>query len=252
MLAPLARALTSRVPAVVARRGASKATRAFSRTSAEAMNRANKIDPVNPRLHVWVCDIQEKFSSAVTGFDHVAHNTSTMLRAIGAMGGGCGTTRVIMTEQVPEKLGPTAASVRDAARADAGVRSHCVSKTAFSMYDVGKAFVGRDSPVEAPARHVVVGLEAHVCVVQTVLDLLANEPNGVVYVCVDAVSSIRLEDRAVALRRMERAGAILTCTESVVFEMMGDANHPQFRAVSKIVRDGATNKPTDCAPLPSI
>jgi hypothetical protein len=157
-----------------------------------------------------------------------------------------------MTEQVPEKLGPTVASVRDAARAVAGARRHRVSKTAFSMYDVGKAFVGRNSLDEAPVRHVVVGLEAHVCVVQTVLDLLANEPNGVVYVCVDAVSSIRLEDRAVALRRMERAGAILTCTESVVFEMMGDANHPQFRAVSKIVREGATNKPTDCAPLPSI
>ena len=215
------------------------------------MNRADKIDPESPRLHVWVCDIQEKFSSAVAGFDHVAHNTSTMLRAIDAMQSGWG-TRVIMTEQVPEKLGPTVASVRDAARAVAGARRHRVSKTAFSMYDVGKAFVGRNSPDEAPVRHVVVGLEAHVCVVQTVLDLLANEPNGVVYVCVDAVSSIRLEDRAVALRRMERAGAILTCTESVVFEMMGDANHPQFRAVSKIVREGATNKPTDCAPLPSI
>ena len=215
------------------------------------MNRADKIDPESPRMHVWVCDIQEKFSSAVAGFDHVAHNTSTMLRAIDAMQSGWG-TRVIMTEQVPEKLGPTVASVRDAARAVAGERRHRVSKTAFSMYDVGKAFVGRNSLDGSPVRHVVVGLEAHVCVVQTVLDLLANEPNGVVYVCVDAVSSIRLEDRAVALRRMERAGAILTCTESVVFEMMGDANHPQFRAVSKIVREGATNKPTDCAPLPSI
>lgn len=252
MLPTLARALASRVPATVsARRRDAKVARALSGTRAEAMNRADKIDPESPRMHVWVCDIQEKFSSAVAGFDHVAHNTSTMLRAIDAMQSGWG-TRVIMTEQVPEKLGPTVASVRDAARAVAGERRHRVSKTAFSMYDVGKAFVGRDSPDEAPVRHVVVGLEAHVCVVQTVLDLLANEPNGVVYVCVDAVSSIRLEDRAVALRRMERAGAILTCTESVVFEMMGDANHPQFRAVSKIVREGATNKPTDCAPLPSI
>jgi len=252
MLPTLARALASRVPATVsARRRGAKVARALSGTRAEAMNRADKIDPESPRLHVWVCDIQEKFSSAVAGFDHVAHNTSTMLRAIDAMQSGWG-TRVIMTEQVPEKLGPTVASVRDAARAVAGARRHRVSKTAFSMYDVGKAFVGRNSLDEAPVRHVVVGLEAHVCVVQTVLDLLANEPNGVVYVCVDAVSSIRLEDRAVALRRMERAGAILTCTESVVFEMMGDANHPQFRAVSKIVREGATNKPTDCAPLPSI
>jgi hypothetical protein len=252
MLPTLARALASRVPATVsARRRGAKVARALSGTRAEAMNRADKIDPASPRLHVWVCDIQEKFSSAVAGFDHVAHNTSTMLRAIDAMQSGWG-TRVIMTEQVPEKLGPTVASVRDAARAVAGERRHRVSKTAFSMYDVGKAFVGRNSLDGSPVRHVVVGLEAHVCVMQTVLDLLANEPNGVVYVCVDAVSSIRLEDRAVALRRMERAGAILTCTESVVFEMMGDANHPQFRAVSKIVREGATNKPTDCAPLPSI
>jgi hypothetical protein len=80
-------------------------------------------------------------------------------------------------------------------------------------------------------------------VLQTVLDLLAHGKD--VFVCVDAVSSIRLADRAVALRRMERAGAVLTCTESVIFEMMGDADTPYFRSVSKIVREGAAGGGTD-------
>jgi hypothetical protein len=86
-------------------------------------------------------------------------------------------------------------------------------------------------------------------VLQTVLDLL--EAGKSVHVCVDATSSIRLEDRAVALRRMENAGAVLTCTESVIFEMLGDASDEAFRDVSKIVREGAKNKPAS-PPLPSL
>jgi hypothetical protein len=196
-----------------------------------------------PSVRLWVCDLQEKFAPAITGFDHVAHNCATLMRAMHAIVDSSPSLEVsaYITEQVPEKLGSTVASVRDAASAS-GLRAHTRAKTTFSMYPT----FADDEDVMGD-HHVIVGIESHVCVLQTVLDLLTRDK--VVFVCVDAVSSIRLEDRAVALRRMERAGAILTCTESVVFELLGDAAHPGFRGASAAVREGAKTKPSS-APLP--
>jgi len=196
-----------------------------------------------PSVRLWVCDLQEKFAPAITGFDHVAHNCATLMRAMHAIVDSSPSLEVsaYITEQVPEKLGSTVASVRDAASAS-GLRAITRAKTTFSMYPT----FADDEDVMGD-HHVIVGIESHVCVLQTVLDLLTRDK--VVFVCVDAVSSIRLEDRAVALRRMERAGAILTCTESVVFELLGDAAHPGFRGASAAVREGAKTKPSS-APLP--
>jgi nicotinamidase-related amidase len=153
---------------------------------------------------------------------------------------------VYVTEQVPEKLGSTVSVVREATEASRCATSYA-GKTKFSMHaDDASKMKGMLDECD----HVcVMGIEAHVCVLQTVLDLL--EAGKSVHVCVDATSSIRLEDRAVALRRMENAGAVLTCTESVIFEMLGDASDEAFRDVSKIVREGAKNKPAS-PPLPSL
>ena len=82
---------------------------------------------------------------------------------------------------------------------------------------------------------VVIGIEAHVCVMQTVLDLL--EADFQVYVCVDGVSSRRALDRDVALQRMQQAGAVLTTTESVIFEWLEQAGTPEFKEVAKLVRE---------------
>ena len=77
------------------------------------------------------------------------------------------------------------------------------------------------------------GLETHVCVAQTALDLLAR---GVgVFVAVDAVTSRHTTDHEVALRRLEGAGAVLTTTESVLFEWCRSAEHPQFQAIRRLV-----------------
>jgi hypothetical protein len=194
-------------------------------------------------VSLWICDLQEKFAGAVTGFDHCAHNSATLVRAVSAMGTN---HAVYVTEQVPEKLGSTVSVVREATEASRCATSYA-GKTKFSMHaDDASKMKGMLDECD----HVcVMGIEAHVCVLQTVLDLL--EAGKSVHVCVDATSSIRLEDRAVALRRMENAGAVLTCTESVIFEMLGDASDEAFRDVSKIVREGAKNKPTS-PPLPSL
>ena len=80
---------------------------------------------------------------------------------------------------------------------------------------------------------VLCGIEAHVCVQQTALELL--ETGARVHVVVDGVSSQRRGDRTVALRLLEVAGAQLTTTEAIVFQLLGSAENPAFKAVQKII-----------------
>lgn len=82
---------------------------------------------------------------------------------------------------------------------------------------------------------IIVGIEAHICVTQTTLDLL--ERGHRVYVVVDGVSSINPEERGVALARLRDAGAVVTSSESVLFEMLGDASRNGFKEVSGVVKE---------------
>jgi nicotinamidase-related amidase len=88
---------------------------------------------------------------------------------------------------------------------------------------------------------IVVGLEAHVCVQQSTLDLLALGLN--VHLCVDAVSSQSTTDRACGLHRCHAAGAFLTTTESVLFELIRGKDHPQFKAISATVKECRAEDP---------
>jgi nicotinamidase-related amidase len=81
---------------------------------------------------------------------------------------------------------------------------------------------------------VLAGIEAHVCVLQTALDLLALD--FTVYIAADAVASRYAIDRDFALRRMEQAGAILTTSETAVFEWVGRADSPHFKEISRLVQ----------------
>jgi nicotinamidase-related amidase len=129
------------------------------------------------------------------------------------------------TEQYPKGLGPTTAEV--ARRLPQPVPA----KTAFSC--CGAAEFVTDLRATGRRTVVLVGMETHVCVGQTALDLLAD--GFTVFIPVDATSSRFEVDHATALRRLERAGAELTTAEAVAFEWVRDAAHPQFKAVSKLV-----------------
>ena len=128
---------------------------------------------------------------------------------------------VCATEQYPAGLGPTVAEL-------AGHPQNVVAKTRFS---------GAADPTLLPptAREVVVaGVEAHVCVLQTVAELLESERR--VVVVADAVGSRDPADRDAALARMRAHGAEVVTSEMVLFEWLRDSMHPRFREVQKLLR----------------
>ncbi len=128
-----------------------------------------------------------------------------------------------MTEQYPQGLGTTIPEIAE-------FSANRPSKTRFSCTEsLGWLPPSPDEPFQI----VVAGIEAHVCVLQTVLDLLALGYQ--VHVAVDAVSSRGEIDRQVALRRMELSGAVLTTAETVLFEWCEVAGTPEFKSISKLV-----------------
>ena len=84
---------------------------------------------------------------------------------------------------------------------------------------------------------ILCGIEAHVCVYQTCLDLLSR--GYTVHIVADAISSRSMTDRVFALKGMQSAGAILTTSECVILGLVGGADHPQFKAVQKLILESA-------------
>lgn len=170
------------------------------------------------RTILVVVDVQEAFRKAVVGFEEVARNTAVLVRGAQAIG-----VPILVTEQYPRGLGDTVAEVT------AVLGGHPrLPKTAFSAaradgFDLG----GRDQAL-------VCGVEAHVCVAQTVIDLVGA---GVeVQVAGDATASRSTADRDTGLHRMERAGATLTGVEAALFELLGEAGTPEFKAVQELIK----------------
>lgn len=173
------------------------------------------------RAVLIVVDVQEAFSKAVPGFEQISRAVAALVRGAREMA-----VPIVATEQYPEGLGATVEPVAEALGSSAAVE-----KTRFSAAQAeGVDLSGRDQVI-------LCGVEAHVCVAQTALELLAEGKK--VYVAEDAVGSRSAEDRSVGLRRMEAAGALPTSVEAALFELLGDAAADEFKSVQGIVLDYA-------------
>ena len=145
----------------------------------------------------------------------------------------------LLTEQYPQGLGETQAEVRAAFDALTSPKRY-LDKTSFGCAGDAGFLRALDEmmPAAAPEHRqiVIAGIETHVCVMQTALELL-RQGSGV-YICWDAVSGRGAEYREMGLRRLEQAGAVLTNNESVGFEWCRDKNDPAFKAMNAIFREG--------------
>ncbi len=138
---------------------------------------------------------------------------------------------VVLSEQYPRGLGPTTQPVLDAL-APLGDATHRLDKIDFSVCDA-PAFADVEARVARPD-WIVCGMEAHICVYQTVRRMVAEGAN--VHVPADAVVSRLADNRTIGIDLMRTAGAIITSTETIVFDALGRAGTDDFKAMSKLVR----------------
>lgn len=169
---------------------------------------------------VIVIDIQDKLLVKIPSAAALVRNAAFLLDAAAALA-----IPVRATEQYPKGLGPTTPEI---ARRLTGPLP---AKTAFSCCGA-ETFLEELEMLRRP-NVVLVGMETHVCVAQTALDLLHAGLH--VFLPVDALAARGAIDHDTALRRLELAGAVPTTAEALAFEWMRDAAHPQFKAVSKLV-----------------
>jgi nicotinamidase-related amidase len=175
------------------------------------------------RSALLIIDMQEAFRANIRDFDNFAQRI-----AVAVKGAQLLNVPIIVTEQYPKGLGHTASEILDALPANIDI----ITKTTFSSCGA-QAFQTRLENLKA--RHVIVsGIEAHVCVNQTVHDLLAM---GVqVHLLTDCITSRKENDRVAAFQKMLSSGAIPSAVEMALFELMSDAKHEQFKAIQGLIK----------------
>jgi isochorismate hydrolase len=135
----------------------------------------------------------------------------------------------LATEQYPKVFGPLVPELRELHK------GKTFEKKLFSMLtpEVVSEMVEHE-----PTAVVLVGIETHICMLQTALDLLARGIDC--HVVLDAASSQRTYDRSVAIDRLKEIGAFVTTTESIAYQLMGGADHPEFKAIAAHFRTAPT------------
>ena len=174
---------------------------------------------------VVVIDVQEKLMPAMANEAKLCSRIQLMIK-------GCGLLKIpiVVTEQYPKGLGSTIPDIQ-LLLSNANVTG-TAEKTMFSVRAGAEAFASLAE--QGISNLVIVGIETHVCVAQSALDLLAN--GFEVHVCVDAVGSRNTIDHETALRRMENSGVVPTTVEAVLFEWCENANHDSFKTISKSIK----------------
>ena len=193
----------------------------------------NKVLRLNKKDTVLVgIDFQERLMPAMKGDEELEAAAVKLVKGCRILG-----VPAIMTQQYTKGLGPTvpaiAAALTEPIGEDVAAAEFCpVEKTSFSA-------MGEPAFVEALEKLgrktvIIAGIEAHVCVQQTVIDLL--EKGYTVFVANDCISSRSNTDKKYAQRRMGDAGAVGTTFESILFELLGGAKEPGFKQISALVK----------------
>ena len=176
-----------------------------------------------PLSQLVMIDVQEKLAAAMAE-DQLAtliRNSDILLQAAQLLD-----VPVIYTEQYPKGLGHTLTGLRE--QLSSATR---VEKTAFSCFAVPefRATLKTDKP-----QMILLGMEAHICVLQTALHL--QQAGYQVIIAEDAVLSRNPANKANALTRLRHAGVLISNTESIVFEWVGIAEGEAFKTISRLVR----------------
>ncbi|XP_074661349.1 isochorismatase domain-containing protein 1-like [Tubulanus polymorphus] len=176
------------------------------------------------RTAVFMCDIQERFRPSIKYFNEIVEISKRLTEMTKIL-----EIPLIVTEQYPKGLLHTVAEL-DISHATGGV----VEKTKFSMI-VPEVEEIMKTICDGNLKYVVLfGVETHVCIQQTAIDLMSK---GIkVHIVADATSSRFQSDRLIAFDRLRQFGAIITTSESVLFQLLGDKDHPHFKQIQALVK----------------
>lgn len=180
-----------------------------------------RLTPKNTAL--LVIDVQEKLIRLVDRSVDVLNNIQKVIKGFQILKIG-----TVVTEQYPQGLGETVPALKSYL----GDQQKYLSKTTFSC--LGDAAIKNEllsMPVE---NWVVIGIEAHVCVLQSAKDLLDAGKN--VIVLNDAITSRSIFDYSTAIAELRDAGARITSSETILFELLEDAKNPEFKAISQLIK----------------
>jgi nicotinamidase-related amidase len=174
----------------------------------------------------FLCDVQARFKAIIHGYNHVVTTSNKMFKIAKVLD-----IPVVVTEQNPKALGSTAPDIEISSLGPLHLAT--ITKTLFSMVTPEvKDILRNKSHIKSVA---LFGIEAHVCVLQTALDLIDLGYN--VYLIADGVSSCNIEEVPIALNRIRQAGGQITTSESIAFQLQRDSAFPTFRAISAIIKD---------------
>ncbi len=171
---------------------------------------------------VIVVDVQERLFPHIHQHDVLEKNLAILLKGIHLLH-----VPVIVTEQYPSGLGATIPSIRELITG-----FNPVEKITFSCCDESKFLTELNKKNKKII--LLAGIEAHVCVLQTVIDLIGNGYHPVIVE--DCVSSRKANDKKVAIERMKHEGAIITTYESVLLELCREAGSATFKSISALIK----------------
>ena len=170
-----------------------------------------------------VVDVQEKLIPIIRNAEIIQWNISRLLQAADALD-----IPAAATEQYPQGLGHTTIPTST-------LPEIIEEKTMFSCRETAAIFTNwADAGIR---KFLICGIETHVCIQQTVMDLLAE--GFQIYLAIDALGARHDLDHQTGLRRMEGSGAVLTTTEAAMFEWCETATNPAFKTISGLVRQAA-------------
>ncbi|MBI5100420.1 MAG: hydrolase [Nitrospirae bacterium] len=176
----------------------------------------------NQEAVLVIVDIQERLADVMSERKKVVDNCLHLIELCGLQG-----VPVILNEQYPKGLGPTVPELRDALK---GISAH--EKVTFSCCGMGS--FARTLEATGRKKVVLVGMETHVCVLQTCIDLLKR--GYIVHAVRDAICSRTTENHGIAMEYMRDAGAVVTCTEAVLFQLLEKAGSDEFKVISKRIK----------------
>jgi len=169
-----------------------------------------------------IIDIQERLFPHIFQNKIIAKNTEILIKGLKSL-----EIPVIVTEQYTKGLGPTIKPL-NLALEDYKVKE----KMSFSCCD--DAPISEELALKGKYKIIIAGIEAHVCVMQTVIDLINNGFTAVVVE--DCISSRTENNKKVAIERMRQEGAIITTYESILFELCRYSGNESFKSISKLVK----------------